>query len=233
LKRFALTALATASVLATTLIVAASVSAQNTRIAVQLNGNTLTLNPPAVERAGRVFVPLRGVFERMGATVVYDNGQINATGRGHNVSLNIGSNRAVVDGQTQMLDVAPFIIGASTYVPLRFLSQSLGVQVNWDNNNDVVMLSMAGGRYSGAPQYGLSGPNSQQPYPEDSGYQAYPYAAQLPSYSYAQDYSYAPGYPVYYPPYPVYYPYPCCYGPYYGLGIGIHIGGHGGGHGRH
>jgi hypothetical protein len=57
-------------------------------------------------------------------------------------------------------------------------------------------------------------------YHEDSGYQAYPYAAE-PSYYYAPDY------PVYYPSYPVYYPYPCCYGPYYSLGIGIHFGGHG------
>jgi len=158
LKRSSLTVLALASILATTLLVAAPASAQ-TQISVQFNGNTVNLNPPALERAGRVFVPLRGVFERMGATVVYDNGQINATGRGHNVSLTIGSNQAVVDGQTQMLDVAPFIIGASTYVPLRFLSQSLGAQVNWDNNNDVVMLTMTGGRY------GVGGPSSQQPLP--------------------------------------------------------------------
>ncbi len=154
LLRSALTVIAAASILATTLLVAAPASAQ-TQISVQLNSNTLNLNPPAIERAGRVFVPLRGVFEQMGAMVVYDNGQINATGHGHTVSLTIGSNQAVVDGQNQTLDVAPFIIGASTYVPLRFLSQSLGAQVNWDNNNDVVELTMVGGRYSG--------PGNQQP----------------------------------------------------------------------
>lgn len=132
-------------------------------ITVSLNGNTLNLNPPPVERAGRVFVPLRGVFERLGATVVYANGQINATGRGHNVSLNIGSTQAIVDGQTQVLDVAPFIIGASTYVPLRFVSQSLGAQVNWDNANQIVALSMAygvgGSPYTGPPQP-VGGPGS-------------------------------------------------------------------------
>jgi len=117
-------------------------------VTIQLNGNTLNLNPAPIERAGRVFVPLRGVFENMGASVVYSAGSINATGRGHTVSLKIGSQQAVVDGQTQTVDVAPFIIGASTYVPLRFVSQALGATVNWDNSNRVVAINTGGG---GAP----------------------------------------------------------------------------------
>jgi hypothetical protein len=118
-------------------------------VTVQLNGNTLNLNPAPTERAGRVFVPLRGVFENLGASVVYANGVINATGRGHSVSLRIGSQQATVDGQQQMLDVAPFIIGASTYVPLRFVSQALGATVNYDGANNVVAISADG---ANAPQ---------------------------------------------------------------------------------
>ena len=113
-------------------------------VTVQLNGNTLNLNPAPTERAGRVFVPLRGVFENLGASVVYAGGVINATGRGHSVSLRIGSQQATVDGQQQMLDVAPFIIGASTYVPLRFVSQALGATVNYDGANNVVAISAGG-----------------------------------------------------------------------------------------
>ncbi len=127
-------------------------------IGVTLNGSALNLNPAPTERAGRVFVPLRGVFENMGATVVYSNGLINATRRGHTVSLHIGSQQATVDGQNQTLDVAPFIIGASTYVPLRFISQALGASVNWDGNNDVVAITMAGG---GGRDVGQGPPPSQ------------------------------------------------------------------------
>ena len=126
-------------------------------VTVQLNGNTLNLNPPPTERAGRVFVPLRGVFENMGASVVYAGGTINASGRGHNVSLHIGSTQATVDGQTQTLDVAPFIIGASTYVPLRFVSQALGAQVNWDNTNRIVAIVTGPG---GPPQAAAPPPSS-------------------------------------------------------------------------
>ena len=114
-------------------------------VTVQVNGNTLNLNPAPTERAGRVFVPLRGVFENLGASVVYANGIINATGRGHTVQLHIGRQQAIVDGQSQVVDVAPFIIGASTYVPLRFVSQALGASVNYDGTNRIVAINTGGG----------------------------------------------------------------------------------------
>ncbi|HEX3468465.1 MAG TPA: copper amine oxidase N-terminal domain-containing protein [Candidatus Elarobacter sp.] len=126
-------------------------------VTVTVNGQTANLNPPPTERAGRVFVPLRGVFEQLGATVVYDNGTINATGRGHTVSLKIGSQDAIVDGQQQTVDVAPFIIGASTYVPLRFVSQALGASVNYDGTNNIVAINAFG---HGGPG-GQGGPPAQ------------------------------------------------------------------------
>jgi len=132
-------------------------------VSVTVNGQTANLNPPPQERAGRVFVPLRGVFEQLGATVVYDNGTINATGRGHNVSLKIGSQSAIVDGQQQTVDVAPFIIGASTYVPLRFVSQALGASVNYDGTNDIVAIN-TNGRGENGP--GPNGPGPNGPPPE-------------------------------------------------------------------
>src|SRR5476649_2101464 len=112
---------------------------------VTLNGAPVALNPAPQTRAGRVFVPLRGIFENLGATVVYANGVINAEGNGRAISLHIGSTQATVDGQPQILDVAPFIIGASTYVPLRLVSQALGASVNYDGGNHIVAISNGGG----------------------------------------------------------------------------------------
>jgi len=136
-----LSALGATALLAGALVVPALAAGP---VTVTLNGNTLNLNPAPTERAGRVFVPLRGVFENLGASVVYASGVINASGRGHNVSLRIGSQQATVDGQQQTIDVAPFVIGASTYVPLRFVSQALGATVNYDGANRVVALSTNG-----------------------------------------------------------------------------------------
>lgn len=128
-------------------------------VSVTVNGQPTNLQPAPTERAGRVFVPLRGVFEQLGATVVYANGTINATGRGHNISLRIGSQQATVDGQPQTVDVAPFIIGASTYVPLRFVSQALGASVNYDGRNNLVAINTNGGG-GNAPTQTVTPPNN-------------------------------------------------------------------------
>lgn len=109
-------------------------------VAINVNGSPVTFDQPPVERAGRVFVPLRGVFERLGATVAYANGDINAQGNGRSVHLHIGSTQAVVNGQTLTMDVAPFLIGARTLVPLRFVAQSLGAAVNWNPSNNTVNI---------------------------------------------------------------------------------------------
>ncbi|MGP6159333.1 MAG: copper amine oxidase N-terminal domain-containing protein [Vulcanimicrobiaceae bacterium] len=113
-------------------------------VSVTVNGQYVSIAPPPLERAGRVFVPLRGIFEKLGASVVYSGGIINATGSGRTISLKIGSTQAMVNGQPQPLDVAPFIVGASTYVPLRFVSEALGAGVNYDGTNRVVALNTNG-----------------------------------------------------------------------------------------
>src|SRR5271166_3993705 len=97
--------------------------ARTDTVRIVVNGSQVQFDQPPIERSGRVFVPLRGVFERLGASVVYDNGTINATGNGHNIQLRLGSNTVLVDGTTRQLDVAPFLVGARTLVPLRFISE--------------------------------------------------------------------------------------------------------------
>ena len=130
-------------------------------VGVTINGSAVDISPQPITQAGRVFVPLRGVFEQLGASVVYENGEINATGNGRNISLHIGSTQAAVDGQPQTIDVAPFIVGASTYVPLRFISEALGASVDWDDASSTVAISLAG-----APQTEAAPENA----PDDGSY---------------------------------------------------------------
>jgi len=125
------------------------VSAQS--VTVIVNGQTMNFTQPPIERAGRVFVPLRGVFEQLGASVVYANGQINATANRRTISLTIGSTQATVGGHPVIIDVAPFIVGATTYVPLRFISQALGASVNWDDSTSTVTINSGGSPPQPAP----------------------------------------------------------------------------------
>jgi Copper amine oxidase N-terminal domain len=125
--------------LASVVAVAAVAGAQV--VAVSINGAPVTFTPAPIERAGRVYVPLRGVFERLGASVVYENGVINANANGRQIALRIGSNLASVNGVAQAVDVAPFVIEDRTYVPLRFVSQALGATVSYNAQDRGITIS--------------------------------------------------------------------------------------------
>jgi hypothetical protein len=94
----------------------------------------------------RVFVPLRGVFEKMGATVMWNGSTQMVTARRNNtdVQLTIGSRTAYVDGQPMSMDVAPHMMNGRTMVPLRFISETLGADVRWDAGVDAVYITSAG-----------------------------------------------------------------------------------------
>ena len=141
-----ISSIAGASALAALIAVGQPASAD---VAVRVNGDIVDFSPPPIVQAGRVFVPLRGVFERLGASVVYDNGSIDAQGAGRDISLHIDSTSATINGQAEILDVAPFIVGASTFVPLRFVSEALGASVNYDGTDSEVSITTAGS----TPQY--------------------------------------------------------------------------------
>ncbi|MBC5806279.1 MAG: hypothetical protein DLM53_12545 [Candidatus Eremiobacter antarcticus] len=156
-----------AGVVATVALVMATshmVNAANVTIVV--NGQQVQFDQPPIEQAGRVFVPLRGVFERLGASVVYSNGVINATGNGRTVQLHIGSRDALVNGASQQLDVAPFLVGPRTMVPLRFVSQALGATVDYDNSSSTVRISMGGGGGNTQAPTARVTLNNQRPEPD-------------------------------------------------------------------
>lgn len=120
-------------------------------VTIFVGGQPLQTNPGPIEQSGRVFVPMRAIFERLGASVVYAAGNINATRGPTTVALRIGSAQATINGQPTQLDVAPFIVGASTFVPLRFVAQSLGAVVNYNDSTRVVAITPPRGGYAPPP----------------------------------------------------------------------------------
>jgi hypothetical protein len=94
---------------------------------------------------GRVLVPLRAIFEALGATVVWNaNDQsIVATKGSITINLQIGSTTALNNGAQVTLDTAPQIVGGRTLVPARFVSEALGAQVTWDATNQKVNITTA------------------------------------------------------------------------------------------
>ena len=86
---------------------------------------------PFIEN-GITMVPIRAVVEGLGATVNYANKTVSFKRGGKTVKLVVGSNDAVVDGQSVPVTATPVIRSNRTYVPLRFVSENLGVTVNYE-----------------------------------------------------------------------------------------------------
>jgi hypothetical protein len=140
MKRTAAFTLLLATAPLAALPLAAAAQDQGAPVTITVAGQPVAFDQPPVERVGRVYVPLRGVFERLGASVVFGSGAIEATKGSTTVSLRIGSPTAIVNGQQTTLDAPPFLIGARTLVPLRFVAQALGATVNYDGNARTVAI---------------------------------------------------------------------------------------------
>lgn len=81
--------------------------------------------------AKRTLVPFRQIFEALGANVWYDETTNSAMGRKGSltIQLPIGQTKAIVNGNSVDLDVAPQVVNGRTMVPLRFVSENLGCEV--------------------------------------------------------------------------------------------------------
>ncbi|MGO4890484.1 copper amine oxidase N-terminal domain-containing protein [Anaerobacillus sp. MEB173] len=116
------------------------------------NGNKQYYNNEGVIQNGTTLVPLRGIFESLGATVQWNQKDktINATKGNTTVWLKIGSKTAKVNGKAVTISVQAQVIEGRTFVPLRFISQSLGENVHWDSSTRTVTI---GGDGSGKIQH--------------------------------------------------------------------------------
>jgi hypothetical protein len=124
-------------------LVPPAAAAQDANLSVDVNGVQVAFDQPPVERAGRIYVPLRGIFERLGATVVYANGQIDATSGTHTIVLTIGSTVATIDGVPHDIDAPPVLDAGRALVPLRFVSTALGAGVTYDATSHTVRIAQA------------------------------------------------------------------------------------------
>ena len=117
----------------------------------ELNANTIPVFVDGVQidfdqqpiiQEDRTLVPLRGVFEALGATVYWNNDtrSVTAYKDGTTVELAIGSSTMYVNGQPRYLDVAGQIINDRTMVPLRAISEAFGAIVYWDNDTRTVRV---------------------------------------------------------------------------------------------
>ena len=112
-------------------------------IKVLVNGKSLTMDQPPVLVNDRTLVPVRAIFEALGAKVDWNNDTNTATGvlGSTTVEIQIENTVAKVNGKDVTLDVPAKLISDRTLVPVRFISESLGAKVDWDNDTQTVVIT--------------------------------------------------------------------------------------------
>lgn len=96
----------------------------------------------ALVRGGTILIPLRSMFEQMGATVSYDPGSKTATVTkpGAEVKVTVGKPEVVINGESRPLDVPPEIYQGVVVVPVRVISEGMGAYVQWVPDKRLVVV---------------------------------------------------------------------------------------------
>jgi hypothetical protein len=92
---------------------------------------------------GRVLVPLRDIFEALGAKIEWDNTTKTVTAKKDNVLITykIGSLTGNRNNEIIQIPVPGKLLAGTTMIPLRFVGEALGAAVGWDEHSQTVLIS--------------------------------------------------------------------------------------------
>ncbi len=138
-------------------------------IKVYYNDTQLTFDVPPTSVNGRTLVPVKAIFEKLGATVEWDgsNNTVTAIKGYTTIKLQIDSKYALVNEKTVELDVPLKEMSGRTLVPIRFVSENLGAKVEWDSTNKIVTITYDPNDISNVPQNKIR--NGKDTYTWDDG----------------------------------------------------------------
>ncbi len=102
---------------------------------------------PVIENS-RTLVPMRAIFEALGADVEWDdaNKTAVATKDDITISLKIDENIAYINDKPMELDVPARIKNSRTLVPIRFIAESFNADVEWDDILRAVTIEFVSGQ---------------------------------------------------------------------------------------
>ncbi|HEX9061565.1 MAG TPA: copper amine oxidase N-terminal domain-containing protein [Clostridia bacterium] len=113
-------------------------------ITVILNGERMVFTDaqPYIKDS-RTLVPFRKIFEAFGMQVSWDGNKRQVLGKGNDteILLTIDDTTAYVNNAKKILDVPAEITNSRTFVPLRFVSESVGADVQWNGGTKTVTIN--------------------------------------------------------------------------------------------
>lgn len=119
-----------------------TVLANDSEISVIVDEEIMFFDVQPTLEEGRVLIPLRAVSEAFHARVDWDNTEqlITIYSINHTIEVTVGKSMARVDGHPVVLDVSAKVVNGRTLVPLRFISEIMGMSVDWDNKTNTVKV---------------------------------------------------------------------------------------------
>lgn len=122
--------------------VAAAAETKPSPLQLLMNGKTLKLGQ-IYEQNGSILVPYRALAQTLGASVSWDakTNRVAVTKGSTVIGLSVGSRTATVNGANIQIDVPALLVKGSTYVPLRFVSETFGLKVDFDGKAKSVTLA--------------------------------------------------------------------------------------------
>lgn len=117
--------------------------AQAQDIIVTIDGEQLQTDQAPIIQTGRTLVPLRSIFEALGAEVTWyqASGSIYCYRNDASISLTVNDHYAYINGSQVYIDQPPIIVNNRTLVPVRVVSEALGATVVWDNVDRTVTIT--------------------------------------------------------------------------------------------
>ncbi|OKP84874.1 hypothetical protein A3844_18160 [Paenibacillus helianthi] len=111
-------------------------------IQVSLDGEPVAFDISPLIIDGSVMVPFRAIFEKLGLKLSWIEGTQTIIGEkeGITIKMKLGQQSADVNGKQISLAVAPINVSGSTFVPLRFVAQSLDAKVEWDASRKLAII---------------------------------------------------------------------------------------------
>ena len=115
-------------------------------VTVTFNGEELEFDVPPQIMNSRTMVPLRAIFEKMGAEVDWENDTqtVTATKGDTVVVLVIGDQFPTINGEVVEIDQPGVIVDSRTLAPLRFVAEAFGGEVDWIGETWTATITLAG-----------------------------------------------------------------------------------------
>ncbi|WP_177245809.1 stalk domain-containing protein [Paenibacillus sp. BC26] len=116
-------------------------------ISLEVNGEDVLLTSGVIMRNNQSFIPLRTLLVMLNANISYENnskvlivGSKEGSSPSIRVSINFKNGEILLNEKSIGSQTKAFLLGGTSYIPLRFISEQLGADVSWTKKDNKISI---------------------------------------------------------------------------------------------